>query len=159
MTHNGWSGAAAGTLVVLAVGGQLASTAAASPRGHSFSVAEVRAKFRAHTGLRLVKFAGASTHEVTSLRTRPHETARLGDFQLFVLRGRDLQRLRRLFTHGVAPDTQGVRWVPDRTGGWIAVTLYDRNLVVAWFPPYPSRELDVRWRRLQDAISSFAPRL
>jgi hypothetical protein len=44
-------------------------------------------------------------------------------------------------------------------GGWIAVTLFARNLVVAWFPSYPSRKLDVRWRRLQRAVATFAPPL
>ena len=137
----------------------LGEAAGASTEAHTFTVREVQTTFRAHTGLRLVKFAAASTAEVTSLRTQPHATTRLGDFQLFVLRGHDVARLRRVFTHGVTADAHGVHWVPDRTGGWIAVTLYDRNLVLAWFPSYPSRELDDRWRRLQKAMASFARRL
>ena len=128
------------------------------PRGHDFTVSEAQHAFRARTGLPLVRFVAASTPEVTSLRTRPHNTRRFGEFQLFVLHGRNFPRLRRMFTHGVAPDSRGVYWVSDRTGGWIAVTLYARNLVVAWFPTYPSRELDDRWTRLQQAISLFARR-
>jgi hypothetical protein len=38
-----------------------------------------------------------------------------------------------------------------------APRVFARNLVVAWFPSYPSRELDVRWRRLQRAVAAFAP--
>jgi hypothetical protein len=147
---------------IVACGGWLAFGAAAPaapPAGHVFTVREVKAQFRAHVAMKLVTFAAASTPEVTSLRTRPHSTPRLGDFQLFVLHGRNFPRLRRLFTHGVASDSRDVYWVPDRTGGWIAVTLYDRNLVVAWFPTYPSRELDDRWVRLQRAISLFARRI
>jgi hypothetical protein len=136
-----------------------AAAAAAPPAGHVFTVPEVKAQFRAHVGMHLVTFVAASTPQVTSLRTRPHSTRRLGDFQLFVLRGRNVLRLRRVFTHGVTPDSRDVYWVPDRAGGWIAVTLYDRNLVVAWFPPYPSRALDDRWVRLQHAVSLFARRL
>ena len=136
-----------------------ATATAAPPVAHVFTVREVKAQFRSHVGMRLVTFGAASTAEVTSLRTRPHATRRLGDFQLFVRHGRDLRRLRRMFTHGARPDARGVYWVPDRTGGWIAVTLFDRNLVVAWFPPYPSRALDARWQRLQQAVSRFAPQL
>jgi Enoyl-(Acyl carrier protein) reductase len=55
-------------------------------------------------------------------------------------------------------DARGIHWVPDRTGGWIAVTLYDRNLVLAWFPSYPSRETDLRWTRLSRAVRQLAPR-
>ena len=135
-----------------------AAAAAAPPGGPVFTVPQVKTQFRSHVGMRLVTFAAASTPQVTSLRTRPHTTQRLGDFQLFVLHGRNFPRLRRMFTHGVAPDSRGVYWVSDRTGGWIAVTLYARNLVVAWFPTYPSRELDDRWTRLQQAISLFARR-
>jgi hypothetical protein len=144
---------------LLACGGCLAVGAyasAAPPVGHIFSVPEVKTQFRSHVGMRLVTFTAASTPQVTSLRTRPHATPRFGDFQLFVLHGRDLRRLQRLFTHGTPPDRRGVHWVPDRTGGWIAVTLFDRNLVVAWFPSYPSRALDSRWRRLQRAVTTFA---
>jgi hypothetical protein len=148
-------------VLVMCVGCLTVGAPAAAARlvGHTFTVAEVKAQFRSHVGMRLVTFAAASTAEVTSLRTRPHATRRFGDFQLFVLRGRDLPRLRRVFTHGTAPDARGVHWVPDRTGGWIAVTLYDRNLVLAWFPSYPSRNLDERWLRLQHAVATFARRV
>jgi hypothetical protein len=139
--------------VCLALG---ASVAAAPPKGHVFTVREAKARFRSHTGMRLVTFTGASTSEVTVLRTQPHSSTRFGDFQLLLLHGRNLPRLRRLFTHGTPPDPHGVHWAPDRTGGWIAVTLFDSNLVVAWFPSYPSRDLDGRWRRLQRTIGAFA---
>jgi hypothetical protein len=134
-----------------------ARAAASPPAGHVFTVTEVKAQFRSHVGMKLVTFGAASTAEVTSLRTQPHATRRFGEFQLLVLHGRDLPRLRRLFTHGTPPDRRGVHWVPDLTGGWIAVMLFDRNLVLAWFPSYPSRDLDVRWLRLRRAIATFAP--
>jgi hypothetical protein len=44
-------------------------------------------------------------------------------------------------------------------GGWIAVTLYRRNLVLAWFAPAPSRITDARWTRLHRAVAAFAPPL
>jgi len=130
----------------------------AAARGHDFAVEEVRAAFHAHTGLRLVRFAAASTPAVTSLRTRPHETRRFGEFQLFVLRPSGVPRLQHVFTHGKMADPRGIYWVPDQAGGWIAVTLYDRNLVVAWFAPSPSKRVDERWLRLQKAVATFAPR-
>ena len=135
-----------------------AAALAAASAGHDFSVAEAQKAFRAHTGMRLVKFAPASTPEVTSLRTRPHETARFGEFQLFVLAPAHVRRLRRVFTHGKPPDRRGVYWVADQAGGWIAVTVYERNLVVAWFPSSGGRFVDARWRRLQHAVAAFAPR-
>jgi hypothetical protein len=123
----------------------------------TFSVAQAKAEFRAETGLRLVNFRAASTRDVTSLRTRPYQTPRFGNFQLFVLHAGKVLRMRRVFTNGVSPDRRGIHWVPDRTGGWIAVTLFGRNLVLAWFPPYPSRATDLRWTRLNRAVRHIAP--
>ena len=130
---------------------------AAVVAAHNFTVAEAQQRFRAQTGLPLVRFAAASTPEVTSLRTRPHETRRFGEFQLFVLDPARVEHLRRVFTHGTRADSRGVHWVPDQAGGWIAVTLHRRNLVLAWFSP--SRFVDERWTRLERAVAAFAPRV
>jgi hypothetical protein len=138
----------------------IASLVAFAPQqepARTFSVGQAQTAFRAETGLRLVRFHAASTPEVTSLRTTPYQTRRFGNFQLFVLRPGKIQRMRRVFTNGLAPDSRGVHWVPDRMGGWIAVTLYDRNLVLAWFPPYGSRSTDTSWTRLTRAVQRFAP--
>jgi hypothetical protein len=123
----------------------------------TFSVPQAKSAFLAETGLRLVNFRAASTPEVTSLRTKPYQTRRFGNFQLFVLHPGKVNRMRRVFTNGAAPDSRGVYWVPDRMGGWIAVTLFDRNLVLAWFPPYRSRSTDGSWTRLTRAVRSLAP--
>ena len=129
------------------------------PRGHDFTVSEAQRAFRTRTGLPLVRFAAASTVEVTSLRTRPHNTRRFGEFQLFVLKPSRVRHLRRVFTHGTRADRRGVHWVPDQAGGWIAVSLYRRNLVLAWFAPAPSRSTDATWTRVQHAVAAFAPPL
>jgi hypothetical protein len=129
----------------------------AAPPVRTFTVADAREAFKAQTGLRLVRFDDASTAEVTSLRTAPPRTTRFGDFQLFVLRPKSIERMRRVFTHGVNADPGGVYWVPDGTDGWIAVKLLERNLVLAWFPRYPTRELDARFDRLSAAIDALAP--
>jgi hypothetical protein len=123
----------------------------------TFSVPQAKTEFRAETGLRLVNFRAASTPEVTSLRTAPYQTRRFGNFQLFVLHPAKVNRMRQVFTNGVAPDSRGIYWVPDRMGGWIAVTLFDRNLVLAWFPPYRSRSTDGSWTRLTRAVRQLAP--
>src|SRR5204862_433183 len=73
--------------------------------------------FSAVAGILLVRFAAASTPEVTSLRTRPHNTVRYGEFQLFVLKPTRVQHWRRVFTHGTRADARGVHWVPDQAGG------------------------------------------
>jgi len=125
----------------------------------TFSVAEAKSAFRAQTGLRLVTFRAASTRDATSLRTRPYTTSRFGTFQLFVLNPLKLQRMRRVFTHGVKQDRRGIHWVPDQAGGWIAVTTYARNLLVAWFPPHGSRGIEASWTRLDRAVVRFAPRV
>jgi len=132
---------------------------ASGGRGHDFTVSEAQHAFRSHTGLALVRFTDASTPEVTSLRTRPHNTRRFGEFQLFVLKPSRVEHLRSVFTHGTRPDGRGVHWVSDQAGGWIAVTLHRRNLILAWFPPSPSRYTDEKWKRLQRAVGSFATRI
>jgi hypothetical protein len=146
--------------VVAWIAALIASLFALAPQqqpARTFSVLQAQAAFRAETGLPLVRFQAASTPEVTSLRTRPYQTRRFGNFQLFVLRPGKVQRMRRVFTNGLAPDSRGIHWVPDRMGGWIAVTLHDRNLVLAWFPPYGSRSTDMSWTRLSAAVKRFAP--
>jgi len=52
--------------------------------------------------------------EVKSFRTKPHKTARFGDFQVFVLRPDRVSKMRRVFTHGNTP-VDGVYWVPATT--------------------------------------------
>jgi hypothetical protein len=134
-----------------------ALVAALVPRAHDFTVPEAQRAFRSHTGLPLVRFAAASTAEVTSLRTRPHNTKRFGEFQLFVLKPSRVTHLRGVFTHGTPADQRGVHWVSDQTGGWIAVTLYRRNLILAWFANSPYT--DGRWTRLEHAVAAIAPRV
>jgi hypothetical protein len=125
-------------------------------RGRTFTVAQVRAAFRARTGFTLMRFAAASTPDVTSLRTKPHLTARFGEFQLFVFRPGAIDRMRRTFTHGVNADARHIYWVPDQAGGEIAVTLFARNLCVGWFPPGGAHAVDARWQRLQAAVARLA---
>jgi hypothetical protein len=125
----------------------------------SFSVPQAKRAFYAQTGVRLVDFRAASTPDAASLRTSPYRTRRFGTFQLFVLNPRKLYRMRRVFTHGVKPDARGIHWVSDRAGGWIAVTVYERNLLLAWFPPHGSRGIDPGWVRLDRALLRFAPRV
>ena len=139
-------------VVVLALAG-----AADAGSLRTFSVPQAKSAFHAQTGVRLVDFRAASTPDAKSLQTRPARTTRFGIFQLFVLNPRKLKQMRRVFTHGVKPDGRGISWVPDRAGGWIAVTVYDRNLLVAWFPPGGSRGVDASWLRLHRAVRAFAP--
>ena len=86
----------------------VALLAALVPRAHDFTVSEAQRAFRGSAGLPLVRFPAASTREVTSLRTRPHNTRRFGEFQLFVLKPSRVERLRRVFTHGTHADQRGV---------------------------------------------------
>jgi hypothetical protein len=142
---------------IAAVVAALAGLGVEETPARTFSVAQAKAEFRVETGLRLVNFRAASTPEVTSLRTKPFQTPRFGNFQLFVLRPGTVGRMRRVFTNGVTADSRGIHWVPDRMGGWIAVTLHDRNLVLAWFPPYAARATDQSWTRLNRAVRKIAP--
>jgi hypothetical protein len=136
----------------------LSTTAIAdAATGRTFSVPDAKRAFYAQAGVRLVTFRAASTPDATSLRTRPY-TKRFGTFQLFVLNPRKLERMRRVFTHGVKRDRHGIHWVPDQAGGFIAVTVYQRNLLVAWFPPGGSRGIDSSWTRLDRVVRRIAPR-
>src|SRR5256885_17268015 len=96
-----------------------------------------------------------SRFTVTSLRTRPHNRRRFGEFQLFVLKPSRVEQLRRVFTHGTRADRRGVHWVPDQAGGWIAVTLYRRNLVLAWFASSASQSTGERWARIHHAVAAI----
>jgi hypothetical protein len=136
----------------------LASSAGAAP-ARTFSVPEAKSAFLRATGVRLVDFRAASTPDATSLRTKPYRTYRFGTFQLFVLNPRKVGEMRRVFTHGVRQDSRGIHWVSDRAGGWIGVTVYARNLLVAWFPPHGSRGIDASWTRLDRAVRRIAPRV
>jgi hypothetical protein len=136
----------------------LSAVAEAQP-ARTFTVTQAKRAFYSQTGFRLVNYQAASTPDARSLRTTPYRTPRFGTFQLFVLNPRKLQRMRRVFTHGVRPDRRGIHWVPDRAGGWIAVTVYTRNLLVAWFPPQGSKGVDSSWIRLDRAVVRFAPRV
>jgi hypothetical protein len=140
---------------IVALGASVAGYAPDQRPARTFSVQQAKIEFRAQTGLPLVNFEAASTPDVTSLRTKPYQTSRFGNFQLFVLHPRKVERMRRVFTNGIAPDERGIHWVPDRMGGWIAVTLFDRNLVLAWFTR--SRGTDMSWSRLTRAVKRLAP--
>jgi hypothetical protein len=134
------------------------TAAAEAQPARTFTVPQAKQAFLGQTGVRLVNFRAASTSDAKSLRTSPYRTSRFGTFQLFVLNPSKLQRMRRVFTHGVKPDRRGIHWVPDRAGGWIAVTVYARNLLVAWFPPQGSKGVDPSWARLDRAVRAIAPR-
>jgi hypothetical protein len=138
----------------------LAVFAASSPSvaQRDFTVPQAKSKFQTVTGRRLVDYKAASTPDAASLRTNPYRTARFGTFQLFVLNPKKLERMRRVFTHGVRRDGRGIHWVPDRAGGWIAVTVFHRNLLIAWFPPGGSKGVDASWTRLDRAMRRIAPR-
>jgi hypothetical protein len=138
-------------VLAIAVSGQAAT-------GRTFTVPQAKTAFRAQTGVRLVDYRAASTPDAISLRTSPYRTRQFGTFQLFVLNPRKLERMRRTFTHGVKPDARGIHWVSDRAGGWIAVTVYRRNLLIAWFPIGGSRSVDASWTRLDRAVRRVAPR-
>jgi hypothetical protein len=134
------------------------TAAAEAQPARTFTVPQAKQAFHGQTGVRLVNFRAASTSDAKSLRTSPYRTSRFGTFQLFVLNPSKLQRMRRVFTHGVKPDRRGIHWVPDRAGGWIAVTVYARNLLVAWFPPQGSKGVDSSWARVDRAVRAIAPR-
>ena len=88
----------AALLVVCMV--SVTAVAEAQP-ARTFSVTQAKRAFYSQTGFRLVNYQAASTPDARSLRTTPYRTSRFGTFQLFVLNPRKLQRMRRVFTHGV----------------------------------------------------------
>lgn len=143
---------------LLAVGLAIFVASSPSVAQRDFTTAQAKRAFKAATGRQLVDYTAASTPDAASLRTNPYRTARFGTFQLFVLNPKKLERMRRVFTHGVRPDARGIHWVPDRAGGWIGVTVFRRNLLIAWFPPGGSKGVDASWTRLDRAMRRIAPR-
>jgi hypothetical protein len=144
-------------LLAVALAAFVVSTPSAGQR--DFTVAQAKLAFRAATGRQLVSYRDASTPDAASLRTQPYSTTRFGTFQLFVLNPNKVERMRRVFTHGVRPDSRGIHWVPDRAGGWIGVTVFQRNLLIAWFPPGGTKGADATWTRLDRAMRRVAPRV
>src|ERR671936_303182 len=67
----------------------------------TYTVAQVERSFKGQTGVPLVKVASASTHDVTTLTTRPRRTARFGQFELYVLRPATAARTLRAILGGV----------------------------------------------------------
>jgi hypothetical protein len=128
---------------------------AASRNARTYTVEQVRSRLARATELPVVRFGDASTPDVTALRTRPHGTERFGEFQIFVFRPAAARQMTRTFTQGRRPNAQGIHWVPDRLGGWIAVTVHGRNLALGWFPPAGARAVDQRWARLQAAVEEI----
>jgi hypothetical protein len=139
----------------------LAAFAVSAPSSthRDFTVAQAKRAFQAATGRQLVSYREESTPDAASLRTQPYRTARFGTFQLFVLNPRKVERMRRVFTHGARPDSRGIHWVPDQAGGWIGVTVFRRNLLIAWFPPGGTKGVDASWTRLDRAMRRVAPRI
>jgi hypothetical protein len=144
-------------LVAVALAAVVVSTPSAAQG--DFTVAQAKRAFHAATGRHLVPYREASTADAASLRTQPYSTTRFGTFQLFLLNPKKVERMRRVFTHGVRPDARGIHWVPDRAGGWIGVTLFRRNLLIAWFPPGGTKGVDAAWTRLDRAMRRVAPRV
>jgi hypothetical protein len=139
----------------------LAAFAVSAPSSthRDFTVAQAKRAFQAATGRQLVSYREASTPDAASLRTQPYSTTRFGTFQLFVLNPKKVERMRRVFTHGARPDSRGIHWVPDQAGGWIGVTVFRRNLLIAWFPPGGTKGVDASWTRLDRAMRRVAPRI
>ena len=144
-------------LFAVALAAFVVSTPSAGQR--DFTVAQAKRAFHDATGRQLVSYREASTRDAASLRTQPYSTTRFGTFQLFVLNPNNVERMRRVFTHGVRPDGRGIHWVPDRAGGWIGVTVFRRNLLIAWFPPGGTKGVDAAWTRLDRAMRRVAPRV
>jgi len=148
-----------GAMKLLAVA--LAAFALSTPGAgqRDFTVSQAKRAFHAATGRQLVSYREASTPDAASLRTQPYSTTRFGTFQLFVLNPKKVERMRRVFTHAVPPDGRGIHWVPDRAGGWIGVTVFRRNLLIAWFPPGGTKGVNATWTRLDRAMRRVAPRV
>ena len=144
-------------LFAVALAAFVVSTPSAAQR--DFTIAQAKRAFHAATGRQLVSYREASTRDAASLRTQPYSTTRFGTFQLFVLNPNKVERMRRVFTHGVRQDGRGIHWVPDRAGGWIGVTVFRRNLLIAWFPPGGTKGVDAAWTRLDRAMRRVAPRV
>ena len=130
----------------------LAVAAALSAAVTTYTVAQVQRSFRVQTGIRLVKVASASGPDVTTLTTKPGRTARFGRFEVYVLRPSTAGRTLRAILGGTKPNAQGIYWTRDQNGGWVATTVFGKNLVCGWFPPHGAKRVDAQWSRLQRAL-------
>jgi hypothetical protein len=127
----------------------LALAAVLAAAAATYTVAQVERSFKGQTGVPLVKVASASTHDVTTLTTRPRRTARFGQFELYVLRPATAARTLRAILGGAKRNAQGIYWTRDQQGGWVATTVFGKNLVCGWFPPHGVKRVNAQWSRLQ----------
>jgi hypothetical protein len=120
-----------------------------------YTVQEVTMAFREETGVRLVRVDSASWREVTTLAPPAGATARLGRFELYVLRPASARKTIAALLRGASRDRRGFYWAPDQQAGVTALTVVRPNLVANWFPPRGRRVVDARWRRLQEAMRAL----
>lgn len=135
-------------MVRIALAVLLVTPAAQAAPVRTFSVPEAKRAFHAETGVRLVNFRAASTPDAASLTTKAVQDEALRHVP--ALRPQPAQACAdapRVHV-GVKPDSRGIHWVSDRAGGWIAVAVYARNLLIAWIPPHGTRGIDASWTRL-----------
>lgn len=120
-----------------------------------YSVPEVTGAFREQTGVRLVRVESASWREVTTLAAPGGATARLGRFELYVLRPASARATIAALLRGADRDRRGFYWAPDQQAGVTALIVMRPNLIANWFPPGGRRVVDARWRRLQAAVRAL----
>jgi hypothetical protein len=134
---------------VLAVAAVLALSAT------TYTVGQVQRSFRSQTGVKLVKVETGTTLDLTTLTTKPARTAKFGSFELYVLRPATASRTRRAILAGAKRNSRGIYWTRDQQGGWVATTVFGKNLVCAWFPRGSnggSKRVNSQWRRLQSVL-------
>jgi hypothetical protein len=149
--------------LTLALAGTLASAAAGA--GATVTVAEASKRFKAASGIALVKKASASdAGRYVALDTGAPsitKTARFGRFTLFVVTGADVAgEIGELLadTHTGAPgspDARGIHWEAGRTLSgtryWLAKKRYGTNLVLWWYGP-AVRKTDAAFARLHGVL-------
>ena len=123
----------------------------------TYTVGQVQRSFRAQTRTPLVLEPSASTDAVTTLVTRPRSTPRFGRFELYVLRPSTARATLRALLGGARRNANGIYWTRDQNAGWIATTVYGRNLAAGWFPPRGAKRVDARWTRLQTVLRRIPP--
>lgn len=93
----------------------------------------------------------------TTILTLPYELRELyGGFELYLFHGEDREEDLEALLQDAEPDDLGIYWVRDQKGGWLALTRYGANLVLAWFDAPGDRSVNQKWHRLDGLLEELA---
>ncbi|MBA3366029.1 MAG: hypothetical protein H0U03_09640 [Actinobacteria bacterium] len=90
----------------------------------------------------------------TTILALPFELRELyGGFEIYLFNGKN--RAVEALLEDAKPDDLGIYWVRDQQGGWLALSKYGANLILAWFDAPGNRTVSPKWHRLDTLLEEL----